>query len=198
MATIFRRFYPVTANIDGEPVLLRIRRLTSAEFREYETAFFGFKRQQDEAPAPETEEARQAAARREAEGEAFVEQSITRYVSVQPGELVVEDEQGARVPIETGADLLREFRHKKGFLPYLLSLIWGENSLSGAEKNVYRSRLASALSSRNSSEPDPMADGPEPAPTAAPAGPEATTADAAAASPSTPSEDASSSTPATS
>jgi len=74
----------------------------------------------------------------------FVRESITAYVSIEPGQLFEDGPDGAPVPIVTGADVVRAFGGRVDVLQACLRSIRNENTLSPSAKKALRSRSDSA------------------------------------------------------
>ena len=203
MARIIKRFYPVIFPVDGEDTALRIMRLSGDQYRAFENDFFRYgrhssrrveklKKTDDEQVA---EQIFDEASRENEEAFAFYADAIGRYVTAEAGQIYDEDVDGKQVSVTEGADLLRLYGAKKGFVGDMLALIYGENRLEEKEKNAYRSLLGSGSTSPDSAARTPTADGPSPAATATPAEPEGMTSSEGATAPSTPTTDGLSSTP---
>lgn len=94
--------------------------------------------------------------------------SLTDYVSVEPGQLVLVDDQEARVPVTTGAQLLSCFGGRLDVMRQLVAAVRRENQLSEDEKKAWRSRFGST---RSSATRDREVSGPRPDETAALAAP---------------------------
>jgi len=123
----------------------------------------------------------------------FVIDAITRFVSIDPGQLtrrakpgdgptvVRRDEAGVDVvDLRTGEDLLRSFGARQEILQLVLAQIYLENYLSEAQKKRLRAPRDSDSSSNGST---PTAAGDRPAATAAPASPSTSAAPDAATAP---------------
>ncbi len=87
--------------------------------------------------------------REEAEERAFIVQTITDYVTVEPGQLVLAEAAGDR-PLTAGADLVRYFGGRVLELRGLTHLVMVENQLSAARKKAWRSLWSSNGSSEAS------------------------------------------------
>lgn len=93
----------------------------------------------------------------------FLVESVTKFVTVEPGQLYRRQSQA---PITAGADLLQAFAARQDVLQELLSVIYVENCLSDDIKK----KLKALSDSEPSSTPaTPTAAGDRPAPTATPA-----------------------------
>jgi len=119
---------------------------------------------------PEAREAFDALdAREDALGDAFLTDTITRYVTVPPGQIEERDPDTGEVrAVTTGADLVRIFAGQSAVLLDLVNVIRIENALPESAKKAWRSLFASSASS-SAPATDPV--GNAPAPTAIAAAP---------------------------
>ncbi len=92
----------------------------------------------------------------------FTIESITRFVSVEPRQLVDANDES----LTTGEDLLRRYAARQDVLSAVLEAIYLENVLSDEQKKTLRSLRDSQ---RSSIEPTSTTAGASPAPTAPPA-----------------------------
>ena len=102
----------------------------------------------------------------------FIVDTVARYVTVEPGEIEVDD-----APLTSGADLVRVFGGQTAALKALVRAVREENVLPTALKNAWRSARATTPSSNT---PDLAVPGTAPGKTAASAEPKGSAPAAAA------------------
>lgn len=115
-----------------------------------------------------TPEVREAWERQKDQDDAFVSQfiheAISAYVTVAPGQIVVEDVEGVERDVTSGEELARYFVGQPFLLGQIAGAIFAENTVPESLKNEWRSRSGSPASS---GERDQVASGPTPVPIAA-------------------------------
>jgi hypothetical protein len=194
-----KNYFPATIHIDGEPVRLRIKRLTreqwvtfSLEFERMKRATRGAELVLERRPGeegldvddleakrwvektPEEREVAMQEEQREQERQAqFAVDTITDYVSAEPDQIFDED---AGAMVTSGADLVRVFAQRHDVLSTLVAEVFLENRLSADQKKVLRLLRDSARGSADSE----TAPGERPGPTAGNVGPEGSASPAAA------------------
>lgn len=135
--------FPANIVIDGELVPISIKRLDPEESVEFVRDFNRFGRRSQTPPLPDTAtqgEKDQRVLEDEAierDAKMFVVQSMTKFVTVKPGHLYIDDEE-----VTTGAQMARIFGARDWVLSELLQLIFMENTLSAEQKLTWRQRVA--------------------------------------------------------
>lgn len=114
-----------------------------------------------------------------AETNAFITDTISRYVRVAPGQIEIEEAGEAR-EITEGADLVRFYGSRLDVLLPVIEAVLVENSLSPSLKNAYRSGTGSRSSSAAPDSQEASGARPEPPVTNADAAPSATSGAATA------------------
>ncbi len=160
-----RSYFPVTLNVDGEEIMLRVKRMTLNEFFDYNAmlARVGrptaqrFTSQSVDTPdkhehwlaelTPEKRAEYQAAANAdEAEAKDFIVDVFSRFVTVERG-LTEETPDGTERSITKGEDLLRVFGARQDVLGQVMEAVRRENTLDASQKKALKSRVASSPSS---------------------------------------------------
>lgn len=132
MALRVRNYHPHTISIDGEPVRLRLARMTPSQFEDFRAVFEARAGGRDGAPADDAPLAdRMAYAQQTVD---WSEGVFKQYVQVEPGDLVNADE-GDR-EITDGVEFLRLFQ---GEAANVLAELFLVNHLSEAQKKKLRS-----------------------------------------------------------
>jgi hypothetical protein len=187
MPVIRTRQFEHTITIDGQPVRLRLKRLTVPEYAEFVSMLSAYGQHRG-APAHYADE---PAA--EKDGDAvkappidltlddvrahtdylkanvvWQREVFAAYVSVVPGDLI-EERDGQSVAVTDGGDLF-DLCHGQIAVSEILSRIFLENSLSDSQKKTLQSRSGSATGSNGAPRPEP--NGPTPATAVAPVAPE--------------------------
>jgi hypothetical protein len=122
-------------------------------------------RRLDELKPEERARLEEAHARHEAERDAFVAESISAFVKVEPDQITAELEDGSEISVTTGAQLVDAFSSRADVLKTVVDMIRIENMLSESRKKALRSLFDSSASS---SAPATEASGSAPETTAAP------------------------------
>lgn len=188
MPLVLKSYFPYTVTVDGQPIHLRIKRLTVPEFEQF-GAEFSARAHGRGAPSPagpETETPETFRGRLDAEvaylqaNAAWLLQVFERYVTVEPGQLCTEGPAGESIEVTNG----RQFADLCAGLPVIaevLGHILLENSLSAEQKKTLQSRSASPTGSTDA--PASTAAGAAPALTVASAESEVSAGPAAATEP---------------
>lgn len=95
----------------------------------------------------------------QAAADAFMQFVIGKFVTVEEGQIEVEDPDDTWRPLTAGADLLRFYGGRLDLLRQLMQAVRRENLMTEEEKNVWRSRSGST---RSSGERGPVTGGPTP------------------------------------
>jgi hypothetical protein len=152
--------FPAVLYIDGAALDVRVKRMTNAEFDDFE---LGYDKWSSATAGPEPETVAQRIARQRG-AEAWLRETLAANLTIADGQLVKDDQ-----PVTDGAELLSLFGARRDVVPSALTVIYMENRLSEEEKKTYRSALASLITSLTA--PLEAASGTAPAPTAASAAP---------------------------
>lgn len=184
-----KRYFPHTVTIDDQPVRLRLKRMTVPEFEEFRAMLVSLGQSRG-APASMAVLLADAAAKEAAKDtEAVVEPALPvtlddlkveadylranaewqqevfeAYVSIVPGDVVDEDDEGNRVEVTSGR-MFAEMFHGQGVIAKILAELYLANTLTDEQKKTLRSRSGSATGS--SADAKTATPGARPEPTAA-------------------------------
>jgi len=139
MAMRVKGFYQVSMRIDDEPVIVRIKCMTSVEIAEFEVKMKGFGYAFDGTTVQATSPVN------ETEFAAWLVDVISRYVTVPPGQIVVENEDGTETEIRTGAELIARFGGRVDLVPALIGYIWSEQRVPAAQKDRFRTHMTKSV-----------------------------------------------------
>lgn len=161
MPKTIKSYHPSAIEIDGDPIRLRIRRLTLKELDaiEKQMARYGFHLGQIRHEVPAEIEVDELAS--------FLTETISENVLVEPGDLIVEGEDGTDRSVREGRELVALYGARDDVLPELIALIYAENRLPEQAKKNWKSAPVSSLGSAIG--PPPPDAGASPAPIAEPA-----------------------------
>jgi hypothetical protein len=128
-----KSYHPVSMEIDGEPVVIHVKRMSSPEVDEFEAGMqkFGFAL---DGSTP-TLDVRRANGHELA---TWLVEVVSKYITVPPGQIVVEDDDGQEHELRTGAELIATFGGRVDLIPALFLHIWSENRLPERIKTRFR------------------------------------------------------------
>lgn len=126
-------YFPSEITIDGEQVKIRIARFTPEQSVEFNAQFLmlGAPDVVAETPAARVH----AAAEAERAAKAFIVQAMTEYVTVEPGQIYLDD---GTESITKGADVARLYGARTQVLSEFVAKIFMENTLSVEQKRILR------------------------------------------------------------
>jgi hypothetical protein len=140
-----RSYYPASLVIDGDPIEVRIKRQMPSETDAMEAKMqeYGFSLDGKQVSPPSGEARKEAVI--------WLENTIREFVSVAPGQIEVEDDDGSVREVTTGLGLVSLYGGRLDVVAQLLGLVWGENKLPAEQKERYRAGLAEQVAFPSSS-----------------------------------------------
>lgn len=142
-----KAFYPVTIDIDGDPVTLHIRRMSTVDIQAFEESMreFGYSFDGTKVVPSKPVNGKELAA--------WLMKTIAENISIPPDQLAIEGPDGADVPMTTGAELIAQFGGRVDFVPTLIAYIWGENRMPEKRKEEFRSVAEKAVAEATGNAP---------------------------------------------
>lgn len=138
MKTI-KAYYPVTIEVDGDPIVVHIARMSTVAIdaveRQMRRLGFDIASMAPVAADPSAQD----------EVAAFLTQVIVDNVSLPAQQIAIEAEDGTVTEVRTGAQLVAQYGGRDDVVPLMLALIWGENRLAEAQKAQYRAAATAAI-----------------------------------------------------
>jgi hypothetical protein len=171
MAVTRKRHFDHTVEIDGEPVRLKIARLTVPQYEAFNAQFAAYK---DGRGAPtlkdgqedSLEQVQREIAYRKANADWLLD-TFEQYLTVVEGDLLDEDENGQMVVVTSGLQFAQMFSGQESLIGSVLAEIWLQNRLTESQKKTLQLLRASASGSTPTPSPEPPGERPEPTATAA-------------------------------
>jgi len=150
MAKRIKSYYPVTTMIDGDSVLLHLRRMSTIQIEAFESQMkmFGYSFDGSKVTPPTEEVDGKVIA-------SWLVDVISQNVTVAPGELILEEEDGTTRELRTGAELIAQYGGRVDFVPTLIAYVWGENRLPEDRKELFRQLAAEAVAQAGGYAPVP-------------------------------------------
>ena len=139
-----KSYYPVEIDVDGEAMMITVKRLTFTEGSELRSKL------------REVQNAEERSGDNSAENlsEELVKEAITQFVKVD-SEVVLEDEDGKETSVKTGEQLIDAFGGRQEVLLAIYSSVLHQNILTPSQKKVSKSPTDSSPSSGGSGK-DPV------------------------------------------
>lgn len=137
-------YHPVTIEVDQQPIALRIKKMLLAEKERFQIQFEKYQMSTDGKTAA-------VAADLRVELAAWMEKIVMEYVSIAPGQVSLEDEEGNVVELRTGQQFLEQFGANGNAMALAFASVFNENCVDKDKQARFRAGVLNALNAASAS-----------------------------------------------